>query len=132
VTFIVSGGIEDKNVHSTVAINDGKWHHVIAECDRDAQSITIYVDGKKDNRAPGIGSTHSLENSSDLYVGGTPEGSYFNGTFEFLRICLGTLADAGTDIEELYAWQFHGPFGRDFLGNEPNGNRDAGAIEKID
>ena len=115
-----------------VAINDGKWHHVIAECDHEAQSLTVYVDGKRDSQVPGMGRRHSLANSSDLYVAGTPQGQYFNGTFEFLRICLGTLADAGTDIEELYAWQFHGPFGRDFLGNEPNGRRDAGAIEKVD
>jgi len=132
VTFIVSGGSEEKNVRSTVAINDGRWHHLIAECDRDARNLTIYIDGKKNNQAPGIASTHSLANSSDLYVGGTPQGRHFDGTFEFLRICLGTLADAGTDIEELYAWQFHGPAGRDFLGNEPNRRRDAGAIERID
>ena len=61
-----------------------------------------------------------------------PRGSYFNGTFDFLRICLGPLEDAGTDIDELYTWQFHGPFLRDFMGNAPSGRRDAGVIEKIE
>lgn len=132
VTFFVNTGNENNEARSTVAINDGRWHHVIAECDRAAQKLTIYIDGDKDNEVPGIGPEHSLRNSGDLYVGGTPLGSYFNGTFDFLRICLGTLEDAGTDIDELYTWQFHGPFLRDFMGNLPRGKRDAGAIEKID
>ena len=46
-----------------------------------------------------------------------------------MRISLGTLADAKTTIEELHAWQFDGPFLRDFLGRKPTGRRDAGAIE---
>jgi len=132
VTFAVSTDDVNKMVRSMAAINDGKWHHVIAECDRQAQKLTIYIDGTKDNEAPGISPAHSLRNSGDLYVGGTPRGSHFNGTFDFLRICLGTLGDAGTDIDELYTWQFYGPFLRDFMGNEPQGKRDAGAIEKID
>ena len=47
-------------------------------------------------------------------------------------IALGTLDDAKTTIEELYAWQFSGPFLEDFLGRRPNGQRDAGAIEHVD
>jgi hypothetical protein len=132
VMFAVSTGDDEKKAWSTIAINDGKWHHVIAECDRVGRKLTIYIDGMKDSESPGIGGDCSLRNSGDLYVGGTPQGSYFDGTFDFLRMCLGTLEDAGTDIDELYAWQFHGPFLRDFMGNEPNGKRDAGAIEKTD
>ncbi len=34
---------------SSVAVNDGSWHHVLAEVDRSqADGITIYVDGKRD------------------------------------------------------------------------------------
>ena len=36
-----------------------------------------------------------------------------------------------TTIEELYAWEFNGPFLRDFCGNQPVGKRDAGAIEYV-
>ncbi|UCF14315.1 MAG: LamG domain-containing protein, partial [Phycisphaerales bacterium] len=132
ITFSVSTGDEVKKARSAAAINDGNWHHIVAECDRIAQKLAIYIDGTKDNEAPGIGGEHSLRNDGDLYVGGMPRGSYFKGVFDFLRICLGTLEDAGTDIDELYAWQFDGPFLRDFMGNEPIGKRDAGAIEKID
>jgi hypothetical protein len=44
-----------------------------------------------------------------------------------------TLADADTTIEELYAWEFNGPFLADFAGHKPVGaRRDAGALERID
>jgi len=52
---------------------------------------------------------------------------------DFLRIAHGTLADADTTIEELYAWEFDGPFLRDFTGRKLAGaRRDAGAIERAD
>jgi hypothetical protein len=65
----------------------------------------------------------------DVYVGGTPEGRYLNGAVDFLRIAQGTLADADTTIEELFAWEFDGPQMRDFAGRKPAGARNAGAIE---
>ncbi len=44
----------------------------------------------------------------------------------------GTLEDAETTIEELYEWQFDGPFLRDFFGNKPaDVRRDVGAIESF-
>ena len=70
ITFAVSGG-EGVFVkaRSTVAVNDGQWHHVIAQCDRNARTLVLYVDGKANTTAPGIDGTVSLSNSSDLYVG---------------------------------------------------------------
>ncbi|MBT7165538.1 MAG: hypothetical protein HN904_22365, partial [Victivallales bacterium] len=54
------------------------------------------------------------------------------GQLDFLRVSRGTLADAETTIEELYEWEFNGPFLRDFSGRAPTGKgRDAGAIEHI-
>jgi hypothetical protein len=132
ISFAVSGGGPTVNVRSTVAINDGKWHHLIAECDRNARRLVLYINGMKNCEAPGINSSASLANQSDLYVGGTPAGHCFHGTLEFLRISLGTLKDAKTDIDELYAWQFDGPFLYDFAGNKPKGKRDAGALEKVE
>ncbi|HLX61491.1 MAG TPA: laminin G domain-containing protein [Planctomycetota bacterium] len=111
-------------------INDGQWHHAIAEADRKAKTLTIYIDGHKDASGAGIDGTVSLSNDGDVYVGGTPDGRYFDGTLDFLRIAQGTLADADTTIEELYAWEFDGPQLRDFTGRKPAGARDAGAIEK--
>jgi len=115
---------------SNTKINDGRWHHVLAEADRDAKRFTIYIDGKQDVSGTGIGKT-SIDNDADLFVCGTPNGQCLKGSIEFLRISLGTLADAKTTIEELYAWQFDGPFLRDFTGRRPNGKRDAGALERL-
>lgn len=51
-------------------------------------------------------------------------------TFDFARIALGTLADAKTTLEELYAWQFDGPFLKDWTGHERQpGQTAAGAID---
>jgi VCBS repeat-containing protein len=129
--FEVKASSASAKLKSRVRINDGKWHHVIAEADRAAKRLTIYVDGKMDASGAGIGNT-SINNDSDLFVCGTPNGKYLKGTLEFLRISLGTLKDAKTDIKELYAWQFDGPFLRDFAGRKPKGRRDAGALELID
>lgn len=129
--FTVKAAGISSSLHSRGSINDGQWHHVIAEADRAAQILTLYVDGKRDASGPGIGNG-SLASSSDLFVCGTPQGRNLKGTLEFLRISLGTLEDAKTNIHELYAWQFDGPFLRDFTGRKPKGKRDAGALERID
>jgi hypothetical protein len=120
-------------LRSRTKIADGEWHHVIAESDRASFGFRIYVDGKLDASGPGIFSAHRVQNEGDFYVGGTPEGENLACTLEFLRISLGTLADARTTIDELYAWQFDGPHLRDFTGAAPQGDaRDAGAIELKD
>ncbi len=66
-------------------------------------------------------------------MGGAPHGHYLNGTIDFLRIARGTLAGSKTTIDELYAWEFNGPFLYDFTGRRrpPNGGY-AGAIDDGD
>jgi len=133
LAFTVRGADESASVQSKVKVNDGQWHHAIVEADRQAKTLTIYADGRKDTSTNGVGSSVSLANDGDVYVAGTPDGRFFDGTLDFLRIAHGTLADADTSIEELYAWEFDGPFLRDFAGHKPVGRgRDAGAIEKLD
>ena len=124
-------GKESASIDSTAKINDGTWHHVIVEADRDAKIFTVYIDGKQDNQGSGV-SKVNLANTSDLFVGGSDKDDCLNGELEFMRICLGTLKDARTSIEELYTWQFDGPVSRDFAGNKANGKRDAGALEYVD
>jgi hypothetical protein len=105
-------------------VNDGHWHHVIAEADRAAGKLRLYVDGKLAGEGqikPG-----SLANTADFIVG-----KGFVGALDFLRVARGTLSDAKTTIEELYEWEFNGPHLRDFAGHEPVGKRDAGALELI-
>jgi hypothetical protein len=129
--FTVKAPGASSELKSRKKINDGKWHHVIAEADRSAKELTIYIDGAKDSSGPGIGSV-SINNDSDLFVCGTPNGRCLKGTVEFIRISLGTLKDAKTNIKELYAWEFDGPFLRDFTSSKPKGKRDAGALELSD
>lgn len=129
LSFSVKGTGASATAESKVKVNDGQWHHAIVEADRRARTLTVYTDGKKEGSAAGVDASVSLANEGDVYVGGTPEGRYLDGALDFLRIAQGTLADADTTIEELYAWEFDGPQMRDFTGRKPIGARDAGAIE---
>jgi hypothetical protein len=119
------------NLASQGVVNDGQWHHVIAEADRQGATFTIYLDGRQDASGPGLRADASLANDADLYVGGTPQGHNLNGAIDFMRIARGTLADAKTTIGELYAWEFNGPFLQDFTGRKrPAGGGCAGALEE--
>jgi hypothetical protein len=130
LSFAVKGSGASVGIDSQKHVNDGEWHHAIVESDRRAESLTIYLDGRKDASTRGIDASVSLANDGDLYVGGAPDGRYLDGALDFLRICQGTLTDADTTIEELYAWEFNGPFLTDFAGRKPVGaRRDAGALE---
>ena len=130
VTLLGQSDGASAGLTSRSAVNDGRWHHVIAEADRKTGRFTIYIDGKQDAVGPGLGSDASLVNGADLYVGGTPQGHNLNGAIDFLRIARGTLADAQTTIDELYAWEFNGPFLYDFTGHRrPADGGAAGAID---
>ncbi len=111
-------------------VNDGRWHHLIAEVDRRAARATLYIDGQQaatDGIA--LAGDVSLSNRGDFLVGKASDGRCFAGDIDFLRVSRGTLADARTTINELAAWQFDGPHLRDFTGRRPTGKRDAGALE---
>lgn len=118
-------------IASTTPMNDGKWHHILAEADRTNETLKIYIDGKHNVSGKGPDANISLFNSRDMYVGGTPNGQKLEATFDFLRIARGTLKDSYTTIDELYKWQFNGPFMKDFCGRYPVGKRDAGALEAV-
>ncbi len=133
VTLAALAVADKATLASHSLINDGQWHHVLAEADRKTKTLTIYIDGKQDARGPGLGADASLANDADLYVAGTPQGHNLEGAIEFLRIARGTLANAQTTIEELYAWEFHGPFLEDFTGHtRPDDGGAAGAIDADD
>jgi hypothetical protein len=103
---------------SDTSIGDGQWHHIIAEADRDApDGLHLYVDGKvADGDMSGVMTDASIYNEGDFLVAGGPGLDHLACTLDFLRVARGTLADAHTTIEELYAWQFDGPFLDDFVG----------------
>jgi hypothetical protein len=129
----IAGGGQSASVASTAKVADGKWHHVLAEVDRQTGWMTIYVDGKKAGESKAsLKADVSLDNPADFLVAKSAGMDAFEGDIDFLRVCRGTLADARTTIEELYAWQTNGPALRDLAGNEPRNQRDAGAMEKLD
>jgi hypothetical protein len=131
VTLTLLSGGKKAELASGARIADGKWHHLLAEFDRKGMHGTIYTDGVKTaDGALDLGEDASLANDADLLVGKGPDGGFFAGSLEFLRIARTTLAESKTSIEELYDWEFDGPFLRDFAGKAPTGKgRDAGALE---
>jgi hypothetical protein len=133
LSFSGSAGAQSFGVASVAKINDGKWHHALAELDRQAKMATIYVDGKQAGQsAVTLTNTDSLSNTGDLLVGKGPDGKFFSGAIDFLRIARGSLKDSRTTIEELYDWELDGPFLRDLAGHDATGkSRDAGAFEAI-
>jgi hypothetical protein len=112
---------------SSIKVNDGKWHHLIAEVDRAAGKAVFYVDGKNSGTGnlDALDKDGALSNSADFVVG-----KGLVGAVDFLRVCRSTLAQSRTTIDELYAWEFDGPFLQDFMGKTPAGKRDAGAIQR--
>ncbi len=131
--FVNRGPGSATRLDGKTRVNDGAWHHVIAEADRSGETLRLYVDGKLDAEGRGLGAGVSLGNLATLHVGGCPDGDCLAGALDFMRIALGTLADSKTTIEELYAWQFDGPFLRDWNGREAvSGRRAAGAIDLVE
>ena len=128
-TLLLRAGGKTGQLAAGVKINDGKWHHLLAEVDRTAGTATIYVDGV--SAATGtMAVPDSLSNTADLLVGKGPDGGFFAGQISYLRIARSMLAESKTSIAELYDWEFDGPFLRDFAGRTPAGaRRTAGAFE---
>ena len=129
--FSISSEGNHYEIASSEPVNDGQWHHVLAEVDRATRRMSIYLDGElsAQNNVP-LPSDAVLSNSADFIVGKDGNSAtWFYGAVDFLRVCQGTLEDAQTTIEELYEWQTNGPVKHDFAGNKAKGRRDAGAIE---
>jgi len=131
LAFLLDYGPRMSQRDSSVSIVDGKWHHVLVDIDRsNERGIDIYIDGRPANgQWSGVAmGNDTLETTADFLVGGS-DGRNFRGQLDFLRIAQGNLADAETGIDELYAWEFNGPFLRDRNGILTGKRRDTGAIE---
>lgn len=127
--FHVASQGQDACAASKQNLKDGKWHHILAELDRKSGRMTMYIDGKEDVASQcSLAAETSIDNASDFLVGKTQDEKFFKGAMDFMRVCQGTLADAKTDIDELYEWQTNGPFKYDMCGHRPQGKRTAGAI----
>ncbi|NLB69868.1 MAG: LamG domain-containing protein [Lentisphaerae bacterium] len=117
------------SVTSPGTVADGRWHHAIAEADRSSGALRLYIDGKLAAQQNATLSG-SARHTGNLMVGkGDGQATAFSGAIDFLRIALGSLEDSKTTIDELYTWQFDGPFLRDFTGRKAGASRTAGAID---
>ncbi len=113
--FTLGSGGQVARLTGSNPLGDG-WHHLLAEADRANGELRFYLDGKPvAETALDLPAEASLANDAPLLIG-----KDFHGAIDFLRISRGTLADAHTTIEELYAWQFDGPFLKDFAGKPRN------------
>ncbi|MFP4581487.1 MAG: LamG-like jellyroll fold domain-containing protein [Candidatus Sumerlaeia bacterium] len=125
--FTIGSNGQTASVATAGRVNDGGWHHIIAEIDRESGRMTIYLDGQKSGEAKcGLAPDASIDSKADFVAC-----KGLTGAIDFIRVCRGTLEDSHTNIAELYEWQTNGPFRYDFLGNKPRGRRDAGAIEYV-
>jgi len=129
---LMNNGASIFSQSGAVAINDGNWHHVIVETNRQTRLTNVYIDGILANGTStgAMPPSANISNAYEIFIGKNSNGNFFAGTIDFIRISKGTLTDAKTTIDELYKWQFNGPFLRDFAGNSPIGKRDAGALER--
>ncbi|OHD55197.1 MAG: hypothetical protein A2096_11710 [Spirochaetes bacterium GWF1_41_5] len=130
--------IQDKEIitrESIQPLTDSAWQHIIAEIDRStSDGINIYLNGVPVNgKISGkLLADNDISCDSDLLIGKDRGNKYLACQIDFLRIAKGSLKDAETTINELYNWEFNGPFLKDFYGNTPAGRgRDAGAIEYL-
>ncbi|MDA3961504.1 MAG: hypothetical protein PF961_11990 [Planctomycetota bacterium] len=128
VRLILRANGSELSLRTRAQVLDGRWHHVVAEVDRAAAQVQLYLDGARvdpvsTGAMPAAG--QSLLNEADFVVG-----AGWHGALDFLRLSRGTLADAQTSFEELMSWQFNGPHLHDFLGRAASGEaRDVGALE---
>jgi hypothetical protein len=129
------GGVLVARRAALASIADNSWHHLVVEVDRSRpDGITLWIDGRADGGPPeGRVTGADLDNPGDVLVAGGPGQPFFKGEIAFLRICLGTFAEARTTIDELRAWEFAGPQFADFTGCVPaaGSRRDAGALQHL-
>jgi hypothetical protein len=97
-----AGRVNDgRIVVGTVAINDGKWHHIVGV--GDANSVSLYVDGVLDS----VKKTPGRMNPDDepVYIGENSEqparGRFWNGWID--EVCVFNYAFNADDVKALYS-----------------------------
>ncbi len=122
--------LKSYTLSSVVDVNDGRWHHILAELARPGGTVSLFVDGSASNGASAGSVPASLSSTDPFYVGRVAD-SYLAGDIDFARVATTSFADAASSYDELYAWEFDGPAVRDFGGRLVVGPRDAGAVHSF-
>ena len=83
----------DTTLASSVNINDGSWHHLVATRDNTSGAMAVYVDGAP--RGSGTGPTGSRTLPASLRIGSLQTGNNFlNGTLDDVRLYERVLSSA--------------------------------------
>jgi hypothetical protein len=76
------------------AASDGQWHHAAAVYDRQAQTLTLYLDGKPDGVPQSIVGIGASASPAPLTLGAFGDGFPFDGTLDEISIHRAALAPA--------------------------------------
>ncbi|HEX5218872.1 MAG TPA: LamG-like jellyroll fold domain-containing protein [Verrucomicrobiae bacterium] len=85
--FALGVGSPDTTISSSVTINDGNWHHLVATRDNTSGAMNVYVDGALS--ASGTGPTGARTGPPSLRIGSIQTGvgfGYLNGTIDDVRL----------------------------------------------
>ena len=95
----VYDGTVNPNVHSTIPLNDDRWHHIAVTAQ--SRTFRLYIDGNL-NASFYADSYNSTSNNSKLWIGRRGNGiNYFKGQLDELRIRTVTL-NASQIKQEMY------------------------------
>lgn len=100
VCFYVDAGGGSKNVYTNAAVDDGKWHLIVAIRDNTSNRLKIYFDGEIQNTAiGGAGDLRNKEATRRFVIGRRQKGgtgqthSYFEGVIDEIAVYNRALTD---------------------------------------
>ncbi|BBI32372.1 LamG domain-containing protein [Cohnella abietis] len=89
IAFMVStqpgDWVTNGSVATTLALNDGKWHHLVGTYDKASKTAKIYVDGVLNNTNTNITNVPT-SNTSPLLIGSRSGVSGFGGSLKEIRL----------------------------------------------
>ncbi len=80
----IADGTTSRNIQSNSTVNDGQWHHIVGQINREDSTIQIFIDGKLDQTAP-LNLSGSVTSTNVLRIGG-PGPFSFNGQIDDVQI----------------------------------------------
>ncbi|MDY6769488.1 MAG: LamG domain-containing protein [Candidatus Nanohaloarchaea archaeon] len=71
---------------SDTELEPGRWHHVTAVYDGDADELRLYVDGRHDTTETGVTMDSSSDNDGELHVGASPNFDAADAVVDDVRV----------------------------------------------
>ena len=95
-------GNPDLTILSPNTYNDNKWHNVVCTRVKSTGAMVMYVDGIQ--VASGTGSTNSLTSPTELKIGRSNEGRYFQGNISAINIYNNALTSS--QVQQNFNYQY--------------------------